>query len=107
MFIYRPEYYKIEEWDDDEAGPTTDQAEIDVAKYRHGETGYCRVGCQLRFMRFMDLENLRDDITQRYFRNKEVPELKNNSLPIINPKEAFPSVNFYEKEDDSDSDVPF
>jgi len=105
MFIYRPEYYKIDEWDDDEAGSTIDQAEIDVAKYRHGETGYCRVGCQLKYMRFMDLENLGDDITQRYFRNKSIPEIKKEVLPNINPSEAFVSKNFYEKEDDTD--IPF
>jgi replicative DNA helicase len=27
-FLYRPEYYKIDEWDDDEASNTAGQAEI-------------------------------------------------------------------------------
>ncbi len=35
-FIYRPEYYKLETWDDEEASPTKDQAEIIVAKHRNG-----------------------------------------------------------------------
>ena len=35
-FIYRPEYYKIEQWDDDEQGPTEGQAEFIVAKHRNG-----------------------------------------------------------------------
>ena len=35
-FIYRPEYYKIEEWDDDERSPTDGQAEFIVAKHRNG-----------------------------------------------------------------------
>lgn len=35
-FIYRPEYYKIEEWDDDERSPTANQAEFIVAKHRNG-----------------------------------------------------------------------
>ena len=35
-FIYRPEYYKIEEWDDDERSPTDGQAELIVAKHRNG-----------------------------------------------------------------------
>jgi replicative DNA helicase len=30
--LYRPEYYKIDEWDDDEASPTAGQAEIMIAK---------------------------------------------------------------------------
>ncbi|MEZ4975081.1 MAG: replicative DNA helicase [Flavobacteriaceae bacterium] len=35
-FIYRPEYYKIEEWDDEERSPTEGQAEFIVAKHRNG-----------------------------------------------------------------------
>ncbi|HET8839561.1 MAG TPA: replicative DNA helicase [Flavobacteriaceae bacterium] len=35
-FIYRPEYYKIDEWDDDERTPTAGQAEFIVAKHRNG-----------------------------------------------------------------------
>jgi replicative DNA helicase len=33
--FYRPEYYKIDEWDDDEASPTAGQAEIMIAKHRN------------------------------------------------------------------------
>ncbi|RAV27669.1 replicative DNA helicase [Sinomicrobium soli] len=35
-FIYRPEYYKIEEWDDEERSPTQGQGEFIVAKHRNG-----------------------------------------------------------------------
>jgi len=35
-FIYRPEYYKIDNWDDEEAAPTQGQAEFIVAKHRNG-----------------------------------------------------------------------
>ncbi len=35
-FIYRPEYYKIDEWDDEERSPTAGQAEFIVAKHRNG-----------------------------------------------------------------------
>ena len=35
-FIYRPEYYKIEEWDDEDRTPTQGQAEFIVAKHRNG-----------------------------------------------------------------------
>jgi replicative DNA helicase len=35
-FIYRPEYYKIEEWDDEDRSPTDGQAEFIVAKHRNG-----------------------------------------------------------------------
>lgn len=35
-FIYRPEYYKIDQWDDEEAAPTEGQAEFIIAKHRNG-----------------------------------------------------------------------
>ncbi|MBT8267706.1 MAG: replicative DNA helicase [Bacteroidia bacterium] len=35
-FIYRPEYYKIDEWDDEERTPTEGQAELIIAKHRNG-----------------------------------------------------------------------
>jgi replicative DNA helicase len=45
-FLYRPEYYKIDEWDDDEASPTAGQAEIMIAKHRNGSIENVR----LKFM---------------------------------------------------------
>jgi len=101
MFIYRPEYYKIDEWDDEDSSPTINQAEIDVAKYRHGETGYCRIGCELRYMRFMNLEHLGEDLTGRYFRDKKDNDNeKSLELPKINVHEAFGEAEHTE-------DVPF
>ena len=35
-FIYRPEYYKIDEWDDEERSPTEGQGEFIVAKHING-----------------------------------------------------------------------
>ena len=35
-FIYRPEYYKIDEWDDEERSPAAGQAEFIVAQHRNG-----------------------------------------------------------------------
>jgi replicative DNA helicase len=111
MFMYRPEYYNIKEWDDDEQGPTENQAEIEVAKYRNGETGYCRVGCDLRYMRFMDLEHLDQDLTGRYFRENpnEIKVLENNyEIPKIDPTEAFSVVDYSTpRKDEDDDDLPF
>lgn len=42
-FIYRPEYYKIDEWDDEERTPTQGQAEFIVAKHRNGGLGTIRM----------------------------------------------------------------
>lgn len=87
MFIYRPEYYKIEQWDDDERGSTTDQADIEIAKNRNGETKYVRVGCMLKYMRFMDVDLLYKDLTEKYFR-KSAPRNK-IELPVMKPADAF------------------
>jgi replicative DNA helicase len=43
LFLYRPEYYKIDEWDDDEQSPTSGEAEIIVAKNSYGGLGNARV----------------------------------------------------------------
>ena len=43
LFLYRPEYYKIDEWDDDEQSPTDGEAEIIVAKNSYGGLGDARL----------------------------------------------------------------
>lgn len=103
LFIYRPEYYKIEQWDDDEQSPTENTAEIDVAKYRNGETGYCRTGCELKYMRFMDSEHLGRDLTGRYFRS----EIKEHILKEENPEFEFPKISAIDAFEEPESDTPF
>jgi replicative DNA helicase len=49
-FIYRPEYYKIEEWDDDEQSPTEGQAEFIIAKHRNGSLENIRLKFMLLLM---------------------------------------------------------
>lgn len=88
MFIYRPEYYKIKYWDDEDGKLTANQADIEIAKHRNGETKLIRVGCMLKYMRFMDLEKLHEDLTRKYFKGKE-PENKPEFLPAMQPEEAF------------------
>ena len=43
MILKIGQYYKIEEWDDEERTPTEGQAEFIVAKHRNGSLGttYC------------------------------------------------------------------
>lgn len=103
MFIYRPEYYKIDEWDDDEHSPTPNTAEIEIAKFRNGETGFTRVGCELRYMRFMDLEHVGEDLTDKYFRQKSGPaEIKEKTVFELKPASVAEAFG----EPDT-SDVPF
>ena len=43
LLLYRPEYYKIEEWDDELQSPTDGEAEIIIAKNTNGILGNIRV----------------------------------------------------------------
>jgi len=55
-FIYRPEYYGLQEWDNDnEGGSTENQAEIIFAKHRNGAIGDVRLKFVKEFGRFEDL----------------------------------------------------
>jgi replicative DNA helicase len=53
MFIYRPQYYKLTEWDDD-GTPTQDEAEIMVAKHRNGELNNVRLRFIGKYTKFAD-----------------------------------------------------
>lgn len=55
-FIYRPEYYKIDEWDDEERSPTAGQAEFIVAKHRNGGLDEIRLKFVGHLGRFENLE---------------------------------------------------
>ncbi|RKR11251.1 primary replicative DNA helicase [Flavobacterium sp. 90] len=102
-FLYRPEYYKIEEWDDDEASPTTGQAEIMIAKHRNGGIENIRlkfIGHLGKFDNLDDFSGSYDDLPSK-MNHDDNPFITKN-LPSAN--EAFGS-NL--NDDDDDSDVPF
>jgi replicative DNA helicase len=52
MFIYRPEYYKI---DEDEFGSTHGIAYINIAKNRSGSIGKARLGFISKFVKFQNI----------------------------------------------------
>lgn len=54
VFIYRPEYYKI---DEDEKGPTKGMADIIIAKHRNGALAEVRMRFIDKFARFEELED--------------------------------------------------
>lgn len=56
-FIYRPEYYKIDEWDDDEQSPTAGQAEFIIAKHRNGALENIRLKFAGHLGKFDNLED--------------------------------------------------
>ena len=66
-FIYRPEYYKIDEWDDEERSPTEGQGEFIVAKHRNGGLDNIR----LKFIGHLGkFDNLDDFDTPFEFQSK-------------------------------------
>ncbi len=55
VFIYRPEYYKLDV--DEQGNPTHGLAEINIAKHRNGALGDVSLRFVSKFARFMDNEN--------------------------------------------------
>ncbi|WP_295338300.1 DnaB-like helicase C-terminal domain-containing protein, partial [Flavobacterium sp.] len=102
-FIYRPEYYKIDEWDDEEQSPTAGQAEFIIAKHRNGSLENIRlkfIGSLGKFDNLEEYGSSFDDLPSRM--NSDDNPFFTKNLP--SPNEAFGSnIN----RDDDDSDVPF
>lgn len=100
-FLYRPEYYKIDEWDDDEASPTAGQAEIMIAKHRNGSIENVRlkfIGHLGKFDNLDDHNGSYDDLPSSMNHDENPFQTKN--LP--SPNEAFGS-----NLNDDDDDMPF
>ena len=102
-FIYRPEYYKIDEWDDEEQSPTQGQGEFIIAKHRNGSLENVRLKFIGHLGKFDNLDEYNgnyDDLPSK-MNHDDNPFLTKN-LPSAN--EAFGSnLNSF----DDDSDVPF
>lgn len=101
-FIYRPEYYKIEEWDDDEHTPTEGQAEFIIAKHRNGSLENIRLKFIGNLGKFDNLEDFGggyDDLPSRM--NHEDLPYQPKTLPT--PGDAFGPADPFEPE----SEVPF
>jgi replicative DNA helicase len=54
MFIYRPDYYQLDTFEDD--SPAQGYADIMIEKNRHGETRRIRVKFQSQYTRFTDVD---------------------------------------------------
>jgi replicative DNA helicase len=102
-FIYRPEYYKIDEWDDDEQSPSAGQAEFIIAKHRNGSLENVRlkfIGNLGKFDNLDDYSGSFDDLPSKM--NHDDNPFQTKNLP--SPNEAFGS-NLNGDEDDDD--MPF
>ena len=105
-FIYRPEYYKIEEWDDEERTPTQGQAEFIVAKHRNGGLENIRlkfIGNQGKFDNLDDFDSP-FEFQSKMNANEENPFITKN-LPSAD--DAFGSSMNNSPDFEEDNDVPF
>lgn len=97
-FIYRPEYYKIDEWDDEERSPTEGQGEFIVAKHRNGGLDNIR----LKFIGHLGkFDNLEDSGMPFEFASSMNTETSDDTFTPSNlpsPDEAFGN---------GDDEVPF
>ena len=90
-FLYRPEYYKIDEWDDEERSPALGQAEFIVAKHRNGGLS----SIKLKFINSLGkFENL------SAFENPFEYQSKINSNKKVNPDQAFESGSYRTDEEE-------
>lgn len=98
-FIYRPEYYKIDEWDDEERSPTDGQAEFIVAKHRNGGLDSIRMKFIAHLGKF---DNLDDFDSPFEFHSKMNAAANDDTFKT----EKFPTTDDAFGSTD-ESDVPF
>ncbi|PNQ73261.1 replicative DNA helicase [Hanstruepera neustonica] len=102
-FIYRPEYYKIDEWDDEERSPTEGQAEFIVAKHRNGGLDNIRLKFIGHLGKFDNLDDFDSPFGHEFHSKMNAAANDDTFKP-----ENFPSANeAFGSPDDEDSDVPF
>ena len=94
-FIYRPEYYKIDEWDDEERTPSAGQAEFIVAKHRNGGLDNIRLKFVASLGKFENLDAFDAPVEFQSKINRDQDSPFEN--PRISPDDAF----------DGDDGVPF
>ncbi|KIC64963.1 replicative DNA helicase [Chryseobacterium taiwanense] len=113
-FIFRPEYYKITVWDNDEEGQETsteNQAELIIAKHRNGATADVRLSFLKHFAKFGDVEAAFDGGASGFGQNE--PSGFDKIKTTIQPGAAFDLPNSSQvsgssmNDFDDDDDFPF
>ena len=100
-FIYRPEYYKIEEWDDEERSPTEGQAEFIVAKHRNGGLDSIRLKFIGYLGKFDNLDTFDSPFNMEFHSKMNAAANDDTFKP-----DSYPSPDTAFDEPESD-DVPF
>jgi len=106
-FIYRPEYYKIDEWDDDEHSPTEGQGEFIVAKHRNGGLDEIRLKFVGHLGKFEDLDDFGFSNEFHSRMNAAANDDTHKPNPFATPNEAFGSSMNDDLPSESENDVPF
>jgi replicative DNA helicase len=108
-FIYRPEYYKLDTWED--GSPCTGQAEFIIAKHRNGALEDIRLRFTSSQAKFTDIDesysSMQESISSTTFESKINDEISFDSsinMPSINPSDSF---GIDDNIDEQDSDMPF
>ncbi|TCI84743.1 replicative DNA helicase [Tenacibaculum sp. M341] len=98
-FIFRPEYYGMTEWDDDDHSPCEGQGEFIVAKHRNGGLDNIRLKFTGHLAKFSDLE---EGFSSEF--QSSMNTFESGALPsaedAFGPAETSSNNNF-------DDDVPF
>lgn len=109
-FIFRPEYYKIAVWDNDEEGMQTgteNQAEIIIAKHRNGATADVRLAFQKNIGKFTDLESHYDYTPSGFGQKNEFSGFEKINI-TADPGVAFPpKISGSAMNNDDDDDFPY
>jgi replicative DNA helicase len=93
-FIFRPEYYGMTEWDDDEHTPCEGQGEFIIAKHRNGGLDNIRLKFTGHLAKFSDLEQGFSSEFQ-------------SSMNADYPDDVFPDQRIEPKDAFGGDDVPF
>ena len=106
-FIYRPEYYKITEWDDESGTPTAGQAEFIVAKHRNGGLDSIRLKFEGHLGRFANLEEYDSGSYLPMGTQEFVSKMNENvafeTVPTANLEQAFGAPS----STSTDDDIPY
>ena len=96
-FIYRPEYYGMTEWDDDERSPCEGQGEFIVAKHRNGGLDNIRLKFTGHLAKFSDLE---EGVGSKF-----QSSMNSNPFENISPDKRIQSSEAFGNDDEDD--MPF
>ena len=99
-FIYRPEYYNIDEWDDDDHSPSEGQAELIIAKHRNGGLNNIRLKFIGHLGKFEDIETFDSPFEFQSKMNPNETYISDSIIP--NPDDVFDG-----NEGEDDTSPPF